>query len=343
MVLEIQHRSRSEALAHVASALSIEGSPPLVEVGVMAAHLRAGCELNCEPNGAGVHTSRLIEMTIRNLAGLLDRTNDIRPFAHEVLNRLGASGDLWRSEGGYWQTTPARTIVLPSLQSFLLGTLSDVPGAVVAQGAVRYVRTNLSQNVPTQGIDDWLGREDPIDVWMEKALRSYGSRMQQSGLVADHLQIYAPEQARRLAQPSWIDARDFEIGSMGLRLCRATATKTTIYNRPYFLGQFVRDNKSVRLARAASVTHAHSRRFRFAFDTALSARRRVRVKQEGDTIHLTIANDLPSEEQRVLALGWNAGEASSPAVRRLMFPARAMPFVAHAFARLGILIDLGNS
>lgn len=344
MVLAIQQRSRAEAFAEVTSALSVEGAPQLRTVALVAAHLRAECEAYAVREAGGVHTSRLIAAVVRDLSGLLGLQEDAaRSLANEVLSSLGATGDLWRAAGGYWHATPPRSVSLPSGHAFLLGSSSVRPGTDVGQGPVRYLKSVVPQTVPTQAFDDWLGREDSIEVWMEKALRSYRTRLQPSGLPADHLQIYAPDQARDSSRPRWLDARDFEATGVTLRLCRASAKPAEIYNRPYFLGEFVRDRDGVRLLRATPVTHDHSRRFRFAFDTALTAKRFVRVSREGETVHLSIANDLPSEEAKVLALGWNAAEAPSPAVRRMVFPVRAVPFVGHAFARLGMILGGGIS
>jgi hypothetical protein len=199
----------------------------------------------------------------------------------------------------------------------------------------------MPQAVAAQPFDDWLGREDSIEAWMEKASRSYRARLQTSGVPADHLQIYAPDQARHLSRSRWLDARDLEVTGVTLRLCRASAKPAEIYDRPYFLGEFVRDRDGVQLVRAAPVTHDHSRRFRFAFDAQLMVKRLVRMSREGETVHLSIANDLPPEEAKVLALGWNVSEAPSPTVRRMIFPTRAMPFVGHAFSRLGMILGGG--
>lgn len=342
MVLVIQQHSRAEAFAEVARVLSVDGAPQLRTVAVIAAHLRATCEAFAVRVPGGVHTLRLVAEVVRNLSGLLGlHENAVRTLTIGVLSSLGATGELWRTAGGYWNATPPRVVVLSSGNSFLLGAASVLPETVVAQGLVRYLKSTLPQPVAAQPFDDWLGREDSIETWMEKALRSYRARLQPSGVSADHLQIYAPDQARHLSRSRWLNARDFEATGVTQRLCRVSAKPTEVYNRPYFLGEFVRDRDGVQLVGAAPVTHDHSRRFRFAFDAQLTAKRIVPMSREGETIHLSIANDLPPEEAKVLALGWNVSEVPSPTVRRMIFPARAMPFVGHAFSRLGMILGGG--
>src|SRR5690606_27274909 len=140
---------------------------------------RAVCEVYGRRDEGGVHTSRLIATVIRSLSGLLGLPEDAaRTLTNSVLSGLGETGDLWRAVGGYWQTTPARSVVLPSGQSFLLGAASVAPGITVGQGLVRYLKTAVPQTVPSLAFDDWLGREDRIEVWMDQALRSYRARLQ---------------------------------------------------------------------------------------------------------------------------------------------------------------------
>lgn len=343
MAMTLQVRSRSQALSDMATALGVHGSPQLVTVGVIASQLRALCEACSACERQGIHTSRLVETVLRNVSGIVDRPADVRTVVHRVLETLRGTGDLWRSQGGFWHATPARAISIPSGDAFLLGALSASPETLIAQGVVRYAANAVPPNTPVQSIDDWLGHEDPIGIWTEKALRHYGKRLLHSGLSSDHLQIYAPDQVGRHSRSSWVDASEFTVTARELRLCRAIAAKTEIYDRPYYLGEFGKNGTEVSLLRAASLAHGHSRRFRFGFDDRLSAHRLLHPKQEGATVHLTIANDLPLEEERVLSLGWSAGNAASQAVRQLLFPTRAMPFVAHALRRLGVLIEEGTT
>lgn len=339
MALTLQRRSRLEALSDITLALGVQGSSEIAEVGVVAAQLRAICEAYGLRERSGVHTTRLVEAVLRNVVGLVERSSDARTTIHAVLDSLETTGDLSRSGGGYWHATPARAVCVPSGEALLLGAHSLQPALFIAQGVVRFAAKGLPPNTPVQGIEDWLGHEDPIEVWTSRALRHYENRLQQSGMPADHLQIYAPDQGRRLSRSSWVDAAEFTVAATELRLCRASETKAAIYSRPYYLGEFGRDAAGVRLLRAAPVAHDHARRFRFGFDDRLSARRLLRPRRQGATVHLTIANDLPVAEQRVLALGWPVEGGSSPAVRHLTFPVRAMPFLVRALARLGVLIE----
>ncbi|WP_224543692.1 hypothetical protein [Mesorhizobium sp. CA16] len=339
MPLSLRVLPHSEVLADVMAGLSIHGSSEAVRRAVVTAHLHAVCEADGARSGHGVFTGRLTDMIETNLAGLLG-TAETRPLVKEVLDALAETGDLWRSPGGYWQSTPPRAVALSGGPSFLLGALP--PGGFVAAGVMRYAMTGNS-HMAVQSFDDWLGHIEPIGVWMAKALKIYRSRLQQSAVPADHLEIYAPDQAVQQFRSRWIGAREADLADVPLRLCRAQAKPTTLYNRPYYLGEFERTPDGLLLRRAAVVEHGHARRFRFAYDEALGVKRRLDVKRDDDLVQVTLANDLPVEEGRVLALGWRREDATSPSVRRMAFPVLALPFVAHALGRLGVQLKGGVS
>lgn len=334
MPLSLSILSAREAMDGAMAALAIEGALPATHRALVADHLRAACEADGARDARGVFTGRLTDMIEANLGGLLGPA-EVRPLAKSVLEGLGETGDLWRAPGGYWHSTPPRVVSLAGGPSFLLGALPSRTGNYIAAGAVRYATTR-SGALFVEDFDDWLGRTEPLPVWMTKALKAYRQRLQPAAVPADHLEIYAPDQAVRQSRSRWVEAREADLGSVTLRLCRAQATQTAIYNRPYYLGDFGETSDGLLLRAATPVTHEHARRFRFAFDDAFAANRSVSVKRDADIARCTIAKDLPPEEQRVLALGWEEGEAPSPSVYRMAFPMRAMPFVAHALDRLGI-------
>lgn len=340
MALAMALRSRNNAVQSVARQLAAHGSPEMVITALIATHLRAQCEIDAARAGTGIHTLRLVEATTRNVAGLVDDPLTARPLVNGVLERLGRTGDLSKLSGGNWQATPPRFVSLGDGAAIILGAVPERL-VIVSEGAVRYASEAPSPGVAAQRFDDWLGREEPIGPWMARAMRAYSARLQTSGVAADSLQVYAPDVAQRSGRSSWLEAELLDLPGVQLRLCRANVARAAIYNRPYFLGEFVRDAGGVRLLRAAQLVHGHARRFRFGFDRALGVPRRVRCRHSDGLVHMTLANDLPPEEDRVLALGWSAGGDASPGVRRMMFPPRAIPFVTHAFGRLGMTLEGG--
>ncbi|MGX9147281.1 hypothetical protein [Mesorhizobium sp. 128a] len=339
MTLSLRVLSSSEVLADVVAGLSIQGSSESVRRALIATHLRAACEGEGTRNGHGVFTGRLTDMIEGNLGGLLG-LGEARPLVKEVLEALERAGDLWRSPGGYWHSTPPRAVSLSDGRSFLLGVVPN--GGFIAAGAFRYASGRANEMV-VQGFDDWLGRAEPIGVWMAKALKKYRPALQQAGISADHLEIYAPDQASRQFRSRWISPQEVELNGATLRLCRAQAKPTSLYDRPYYLGEFERTASGVSLRRATTIDHEHARRFRFAFDEAFGASRTVELKQANDTVQVTLARDLPVEEERVLALGWELGGASIPSVYRMGFPVQAVPFLAHSLGRLGIKVKGATS
>lgn len=340
MALTMALRSRNDVLQSTARQVAAHGSPELVITALIATHLRAQCEIDAARAGTGIHTLRLVEATTRNVAGLVDDPMAARALVHDVLERLERAGDLSKFAGGYWQATPGRVVTLRSGVAIVLGSVPDRLN-VISEGAVRYAFGSASPGVSVQPFDDWLGREEPIEPWMARATRAYRARLQTSGVGADNLQVYAPDVAQRSGGSSWLEAEQLDLPAVQFRLCRANVDRAPIYNRPYFLGEFAKDAGGVRLLRAAQLVHGHARRFRFGFDSALGVPRRLRCRRAEGLIHITLANDLPPEEERVLALGWSAGGDTSPGVRRMMFPPRAVPFVAHAFGRLGMTLEGG--
>ncbi|TPL55510.1 hypothetical protein FJ942_17595 [Mesorhizobium sp. B2-4-2] len=339
MPLSLHALSTSEVLADVTASLAILGSSASVRRALIAAHLRAACEGEGTRNGQGVFTGRLTDMIEGDLGGLLGSA-EARPLAKQVLEALEKAGDLWRSPGGYWHSTPARAVSLPGGLSFLLGVIPH--GGFVAAGAFRYATGRLNQTV-VHGFDDWLGRTEPIGAWMAKALKKYRPGLQPAGISADHLEIYAPDQASRQFRSRWINPQELELSGVALRLCRAQAKPTSLYDRPYYLGEFERTGNELSLRRAVAVEHEHARRFRFAYDEALGASRTLEFKHADDMVQVTLARDLPVEEGRVLALGWQHEGVSPPSVYRMVFPVQAVPFVAHALGRLGISLKGATS
>ncbi|MER8705103.1 hypothetical protein NKH49_05915 [Mesorhizobium sp. M1088] len=337
MALSLRVLSASEVLANAMVGLSIQGPPESVRRALIAAHLHAACDADGARDGQGVFTGRLTDMIERNLGGLIAPA-EARPLANTVLEALEETGDLWRSPGGYWKSTPPRSVALSDSVSFLLGALP--PAGFVAAGVMRYANAGVTQTV-MQSFDDWLGRTEPIGIWMGKALKIYRPRLQQATMPADHLEVYAPDQAVQQSRSRWINAREVELAGVSLRLCRAQAKPTSLYNRPYCLGEFEPTADGLLLRRATTVDHGHARRFRFAYDDALRATRTLNARRDNDLVQVTLAKDLPMEEARVLALGWECEGATPRSVRSMAFPVRAMPFVTHALGRLGIKLRGG--
>jgi hypothetical protein len=339
MALSLRVLSVSEVLASAMVGLSIQGPLEAVRRALIAAHLHAACDADGARDGHGVFTGRLTDMIETNLGGLLGPA-EARPLANKVLEALEETGDLWRSPGGYWKSTPPRAVALTGGLSFLLGALPS--GGFVAAGVMRYANAGTTQMV-VQSFDDWLGRAEPIGIWMGKALKIYRPRLQQAAMPADHLEVYVPDQAVQQSRSRWINAREVELAGVSLRLCRAQAKPTSLYNRPYYLGEFEPTADGLLLRRATTVDHGHARRFRFAYDDALRATRTLNARRDNDLVQVTLAKDLPMEEARVLALGWECEGATPRSVRSMAFPVRAMPFVTHALGRLGIILKGGVS
>lgn len=332
MTLSLRVPSSPEVLADVIASLSIQGSLESIRRALIASHLRAACEGEGTRNGHGVFTGRLTDMIDGDLGGLLGSA-DARPLTKQVLEALEKAGDLWRSPGGYWHSTPPRAVSLSDGPSFLLGVVPN--SGTVAAGALRYL-AGRANGIIEQRFDDWLGYAEPLGAWMAKALKKYRPGLRPAGISADHLEIYAPDQALRQSRSRWINPQELELSGVALRLCRVQAKPTSLYDRPYYLGEFEHSGSGLSLRRAVMVKHEHARRFRFAYDEALGASRRLEFKQADDLAQITLAKDLPIEEARVLALGWELGGASPPSVYRMGFPVQAVPFVAHALRRLGI-------
>ncbi|RWX72286.1 hypothetical protein [Mesorhizobium sp. M2A.F.Ca.ET.039.01.1.1] len=310
MTLSLRILSTCEVLTDATAGLSIRGSSESVRLALIAAHLRAACEGEGTRSGHGVFSGRLTDMIERDLGGLLGPA-EARPLAKQVLEALEKAGDLWRSPGGYWHSTPPRAVSLPDGLSFLLGVVPH--GGFIAAGAFRYAGGRAGGMV-VQGFDDWLGRAEPIGIWMAKALKRYRPGLQHAGISADHLEIYAPDQASRQLRSRWINPQEVELSGVSLRLCRAQSKPTSLYDRPYYLGEFEHRGNGLSLRRAVPVEHEHARRFRFAYDEALGASRTLELKQTDDMVQVVLARDLPIEEGRVLALGWELGGASPPSV-----------------------------
>jgi hypothetical protein len=332
MPLSLSVLSPPEVLAVVMASLSVQGSSESRRRALIASHLRAACEGEGTRNGHGVFTGRLTDMIDGDLGGLLGSA-DMRSLTKQVLEALEKDGDLWRSPGGYWHSTPPRAVSLSNGPSFLLGVVPN--SGSVAAGALRYL-AGRANGIIVQRFDDWLGHAESLEVWMPKALKNYRPGLQPAGISADHLEIYAPDQALRQSRSRWINPEEFELSGVSLRLCRAQAKPTSLYDRPYYLGEFEPSDSGLSLRRAVTVEHEHARRFRFAYDEALGASRTLDFKQADDLAQITLAKDLPIEEARVLALGWEIGGVSSTSVYRMGFPVQAVPFVAHALRRLGI-------
>ena len=359
MTLSLTKITTNDAIRLLAEQLGCIADIRALQMAVAAEHIRGALYSNVSRAmdfdvSPAVHTTRLLTGTRKSLELLWPRSALAGPTgqgdsAQLALDALAHLGDIVDTGGGFWIGTPLRLIahsddasvcVLGALPSDRLKTLTGLSPASVA--SVRFAlppseAPSEKSDAYKQTVDDWLGNDEPLDVWTARLLEEYRARLTPSGDVpADQLEIYAPDLfAARRQNGRWFEGRQLTQEIDGLRLCRPLEAFGQKWNRPFYLAEFGFRSGQATLARSAAVEPHLTLRLRFGLDRRLNAPRKAVLVTNSDTFDLDLPYDLPAPEQRVLGMGW----PSVTRPDRRTFHRSAKPVLARAFERLGIIMD----
>jgi hypothetical protein len=296
-----------------------------------------------------VHTSRLLT-SVRKTLDLLwagtatEHLHDAGAtggVAQHTLDSLKQFGDIVDTGGGYWLGTPLR-IVRSGDTSLAIGA---APNAVVTAltgappvcaGISRFVELRSKEAADhSLSVSEWLGSVRDIEFWTKDVLDQHEQRMQSGNdIAADQLEIFAPDLLSRTQRNPWVPAKGIDRPLPGARLCRPIKTVAYVWDRPFYLSHFRSSAGALLVARSVRVEYSLTRRLRFGLSKLYGSSQSVIGTASGELIELEMPVALPDAEARVAALGWPL--PSNP--RRLVFHRLAIPLLAEAMGRLGVVI-----
>lgn len=359
MTLTLTKLTSNDAIALLERQLDCVADARGLQMAIAAEHIRGALYANAARTSGldvspAVHTTRLLTSSRKTLDLLWTKSAVAAPpgqsdSAQLALDSLALLGDVVDTGGGFWIGTPLRLIssaedaaltVMGALPSSLVNTLTG--GNVSSVGSARFVRQPTISNQKRfdayiQSTDDWLGHEEPLNVWTHRLLAQLRTSLTPSGdVTADQLEIYAPDLfAVRRQNGRWFEARQLTQAVAGLRLCRPLSTVSYEWKRPFFLAEIGFRSGQPTLARSVPVDYDLTQRFRFGLDLLLQVPRRVTLITGAETFDLDLPYDLPQPESRVLGFGW----PSLSHVGRRTFHNHAKPVIARAFERLGVRVE----
>jgi hypothetical protein len=154
---------------------------------------------------------------------------------------------------------------------------------------------------------------------------------------ADQLENYAPDllrEQRRLG--GWISATEVSRAPSGTRLCRPLPAYARTYDRPHYLGTFSFKAGGLVLRQSVRTEFEVAQRLPFGFDEMLKTPRETPVTLHSSFLTLDLRYALPLPERRILSLGWQYRPVRPETRHQWMFHRAALPFILHAFRRVGI-------
>jgi hypothetical protein len=298
-----------------------------------------------------VHTARLHASARRAVELLWPRFSGDRPasdLCSATLERMGEIGDAVRTTSGEWLASPLR-IVGPPADSMRYLVVGAAPAQAVHQrlgiqpvcaGVSRFVGAGVLEARGNDdlivSVDDWLGHQEPLEIWTARLLASHEPRMEVvGGLAADHLELYAPDISRAQRRTGrWVPAQHIGKPLEGPRLCRPQDRYARSWDRPYYVAHFEFTHGALALRRAASVSRDLTLRLAFGFDIMLGTPRRVSIMRHAQAFSIDRPLTLPQPESRAYALGWTSPSPGHE--ERLAFHPDAMPFVERSLQRLSV-------
>lgn len=359
MTVALTKIAATDAICLLAEQLECVADVRALQMAVAAEHIRGALYSNVSRAMAidvsqSVHTTRLLTRTRKSLELLWPRSALEGPTgqgdsAQLALDALAQLGDIVDTGGGFWIGAPLRLIahsdgapacVFGALPSACVKALTGLSPSSVAAARFASVPSKVHCEkivAYKQTVDDWLGSEEPLDVWTARLLDEYRARLTPSDDVpADQLEIYAPDLfAARRQNGRWFEARQLTQEINGLRLCRPLERFGQKWNRPFYLAEFGFRSGQVTLTRSATVEPNLTLRLRLGLDRQLNAPRKAVWFTNSDTFDLDLPYGLPEPEQRALGMGWPSVSHSD----RRTFHHFAKPILARAFERLGIIVD----
>jgi hypothetical protein len=359
MTLTLTKLTSNDAAALLARQLECVADPRALQMAVVAEHIRGALYAHAARTSGlevspAVHTTRLLTGVRKTLNLIWTKSAVVGAVgqgdcAQLTLDSLALVGDTVDTGGGFWIGTPLRLVgnaedaslaVFGTLPSPLVKTLTGFK--VSSVGGARFVvrlTTSSDKKLDSyiQSADDWLGQEEPLDVWTRRLLEQLRARLAPSGdVTADQLEVYAPDLfAARRQNGRWFEARQLTQAIAGPRLCRPLVSVAYEWNRPFYLAEIGFRSGQATITRSAPVDYGLTQRLRFGLDRQLQVPRRVTLMMKAGTFDLDLPYDLPNPENRVLGLGW---PSPSRAGRRT-FHTCAKPVLARAFDRLGVIIE----
>jgi hypothetical protein len=300
-----------------------------------------------------LHTTRLTASLRRNLHFVwpdLGRRSGGDDIVDQTLHSMAELGDVATTGGGFWLAAPLRLVDCPDAEC--LTVVGGAPREAVvpmtgtdllSAAAARFVSRNGLADRPqssqfVQSADSWLGTVGSLSAWTQAILKSCQSRMSRpEEFSADQLEIYAPDllrEQRRLG--GWISATEVSRAPSGTRLCRPLPAYARTYDRPHYLGTFSFKAGGLVLRQSVRTEFEVAQRLPFGFDEMLKTPRETPVTLHSSFLTLDLRYALPLPERRILSLGWQYRPVRPETRHQWMFHRAALPFILHAFRRVGI-------
>jgi hypothetical protein len=300
-----------------------------------------------------MHTTRFTATVRKHLHFLwpdVGRRSGGDDIIDQTLNSMAELGDVGTTGGGFWLAAPLRLVDCPDAEWLTVvggapreAVLAVTGSDLLSAAASRFIPRNSVADRPetsqlVQSADTWLGTVESLSAWTDSILQTYQPRMSRpEEFSADQLEIYAPDllrEQRRLG--GWIPATQVSHALSGTRLCRPLPAYARTYDRPHYLGIFSFKARALVLRQSTRIEFEVSQRFPFGFDEMLQTPRLAPVMLHTNFLTLDLRYALPPPECRILSLGWQYRPVRPETRHHWMFHRAALPFILHAFRRLGI-------
>lgn len=366
--------SPAEASSRLASILDCPNDVEAIRITAMAEYIRAFVNqpyfwaADWGPPRA-VHTHRIISAVRRDLGFLWKDTdqsasnselseNKVGALgAMDVIRRLGEVGDLVDLGGGFWVPGPVRMVQATDGGEGAFLVVAGAPfealktmlaAHVSCIGCGRFIRPDRARSRrlrfehELQSVDDWLGgSSENIAAWTRRIFKVLIERMSPAPDVeASECEIYVPDDfPGKPGSGNWFPARELRVVPTDLRLCRAPAAKSAIYDRPTYLAVLWEDEGRAVFRQLALVPEDIRLRLLFGFEQMRGVQRTVVLELKNRICRVKIPFKLPEPEIRILALGWPVGKDSKGRANFYAFAADIAPFLVQMLSRLGVRVS----